>query len=68
MSLLDIKHEKRNKMIQLQNSLIVAGQIPTCTSCEYWDKPNQKCEKYNMLPPAEVIVTGCVEWVDGIPF
>lgn len=68
MDILKENEPKRKKMIELQNSLIKADSITTCTNCEFWSQPNQLCEKYKMLPPAEVIVTGCVQWMYTIPF
>ena len=59
---------KRMKIIELQNSLIKSDSITTCTNCEEWDKDKQLCNKYKVLPPAEVIVTGCPEWMFTIPF
>lgn len=60
--------KQRVHMIKLQNDLIRAGSIPTCTNCEHWDKIKQLCTRWKMLPPAEVIVTGCEEWINEIPF
>lgn len=60
---------QRKHIIELQNSLIKAGSIPTCTNCDHWDRLAQKCKKFDMLPPGEVIVTGCEFWLhDSIPF
>ncbi len=59
---------QRVKIIELQNSLIRSAQLPTCTNCDHWRTEKQLCDKYNVLPPAEIIVTGCEIWIDGIPF
>lgn len=32
------------------------------------EQTGPKCKKYDMLPPPEVIVNGCEEWVPVIPF
>lgn len=70
----------REHEIKLQNSLIRSGSIKTCTNCEHWrlvhgmktllGKANldRHCGKYSMVPPPDVIVTGCVEHVEDIPF
>lgn len=60
--------DRRNYEIQMQKSLIASGQFPTCTGCEFWNRNKEVCEKYNMKPPAEVIVTGCVNYESAIPF
>lgn len=39
----------------------------SCVTCEEWR--NQRCSKYEMVPPAEVKVEGCENWQwDCIPF
>lgn len=60
--------DKRQMIIELQQSLITNGQLPTCTSCEQWNKKEEKCELYQMRPPANVIVVGCPTWIHTIPF
>lgn len=59
--------EQREHIIQLQRSLIESAQLPTCTTCEFWNAPEEKCVKWQARPPLEVILTGCVEYT-FIPF
>jgi hypothetical protein len=44
----------------------------TCASCKFMTEGNNAahCSKYNMVPPARVILTGCSEHSDkeAIPF
>jgi len=60
-------------MIAFQERLIRTGQWRTCINCEYWTEiPNSNrtmiCGKWGQTPPLEVIVVGCPEWIDRIPF
>lgn len=50
-----------DKMMQI-------GLFQTCLNCEFWNKEKETCEKFNMRPPAKVIVVGCSEHSDIIPF
>lgn len=42
----------------------------TCVSCEHWNHEKDECKKFNIKPPASVIVDGCSCYVDfdEIPF
>lgn len=60
--------EVNRRIIEIQNIAITFDRIQTCTNCQMWDKINQKCKQFGVLPPAEVIVTGCEEWLYIIPF
>lgn len=60
--------QKREHLMKLQESLIKSNQITTCTNCEFWKDETETCEKYKARPPAKVIVVGCIEHIDGIPF
>lgn len=43
------------------------GITVQCGSCEEWR--NQRCNKFDSVPPAEVKAAGCGEWAyDFIPF
>lgn len=56
-----------SKMVTEQ--LIATDVIHSCINCGHWDQPKQLCTKYNMLPPAEVIVYSCGDdWFPDIPF
>ncbi len=59
---------KRQKMIEMQQSLINHEQLTTCTNCDQWSQNHQRCDKWNAKPPAEVIVVGCIDWTASIPF
>lgn len=34
----------------------------SCYNCEYVDLDNNKCKKYNVMPPIKIIVFGCESW------
>ena len=53
----DIVKEARNK-----NPYI------NCVSCLNFNQHDEVCEIAKARPPAIVIVTGCEQWLDDIPF
>ena len=41
----------------------------TCLGCEFFDEKTEGCAYANgARPPARVIVSGCPEYIDRIPF
>lgn len=51
------------------------GWFKTCLNCQHWNredsktKPPDTCGKFgDQRPPARIIVTGCPEHSDNIPF
>lgn len=44
------------------------GYGRNCCNCDLWNKPDQKCNKFQVLPPAEVVIVGCKHHTDLIPF
>lgn len=48
--------------------LIDNGYFTTCINCEHWKAKEEICGKFNQRPPAKIIVTGCEEHSDNIPF
>lgn len=57
----------------LAKEMFEGGLFRTCANCEYWregppDNPVQICGKYNMRPPTKIIVIGCDDHSDNIPF
>lgn len=68
--------------IELHRELIIHGIVPSCLNCIHTDhgsvragstiKPTDEkhvtCEKYNMQPPLQIVVCGCPDWAEGIPF
>lgn len=43
------------------------AQDRSCLQCMHWKELKEICEKFNVRPPAKVIVNGC-EHHDFIPF
>jgi hypothetical protein len=39
-----------------------------CLNCLDWDKANERCDKFNARPPAAIIVVGCKDHTNDIPF
>lgn len=44
------------------------GYFTTCLNCDHWQDNPELCKKFNQRPPAKVIVVGCEEHSDSIPF
>lgn len=44
------------------------GLYRTCLNCINWNDRTELCQKYKSRPPLKVIVTGCEEHDDEIPF
>jgi hypothetical protein len=72
---LQLEHKKREtaEKIKVSNrmavhrSLIVKMCYPSCLNCSYW--MDNKCGKFNSVPPPEIIVFSCVdEYEEDIPF
>lgn len=63
-----------------QRLLVSSGNWRTCLNCEHFTEvtvmsPNERenktykhCGLYRAVPPPEVIVHGCKDWQDEIPF
>lgn len=56
--------------IQDSQSLIRALQQleVNCTTCDHFDQRDDTCKKYNVRPPARVIVEGCADHEEKLPF
>jgi len=54
--------------VELTHKLIVDGAMQSCLNCYHFNEKDEICGKYQMRPPARVIVTSCPEWEDEIPF
>lgn len=61
--------------IEFQNKIIRSGHWVTCLNCEHFkvhnDVGNNKddiCGLFKMRPPSHVIVNGCKDHIDDIPF
>ena len=45
-----------------------AGFFTNCLNCDRWDKANSICGLAKELPPPEIIVLGCENHQQNIPF
>ena len=49
--------------------LIRMGYVKSCLNCDHWDhEAGTQCLKYKAVPPPKVIVYGCPDWTEHIPF
>ena len=63
--------------LKLRQEVVKEGLWPCCLNCEHWTEVTEitdtarvyfKCGKYNMVPPPEITVVGCVHHLPDIPF
>lgn len=48
--------------------MIEVGMFQTCLNCSDWNDRDEICTRFKCRPPAKVIVCGCSEHNDDIPF
>lgn len=57
--------------------VVMSGLWRCCLNCEHWcevsvatstERVYNTCGKYDMLPPDEIIIVGCTEHKQAIPF
>jgi hypothetical protein len=60
--------ERARTVQQLSEYLMDNGYFRNCLNCKEWNEVSELCTKYLQRPPAKVIVTGCSEHSDLIPF
>ena len=58
--------EIHTAIVEKQKILIDSGNWCTCINCDSWNE--NKCQLYDITPPANVIVNGCEHWQFDIPF
>lgn len=64
------RHEIQKAAQVLADAMVGELDVRTrnCANCDNYNHKAEICAKYNTRPPCQVIVTGCPEWVDSIPF
>lgn len=70
--------EAKKEALRLRGEVVKAGLWPCCLNCEHWKEKTEVkdtevkvsfgCNRYNMIPPAETIVVGCIQHLQTIPF
>lgn len=65
--------QKREKLlnelgISFVELMVREGWFRSCLNCEFWQDKEEVCRKWKVRPPAKVIVTGCEDHSDEIPF
>lgn len=54
---------------RFHKQMIEAGTFQSCLNCDQFKVKENKCEKFGVTPPAEVIVFSCgKDWALDIPF
>lgn len=67
---------KEETRIEYQKRVLFFGVWQSCLNCKFWQAnvPNaspgiiNRCMKFNVLPPLDIIVTSCPEWIPSVPF
>lgn len=62
--------------LDLQKTLVQVAFWHCCQSCEHWAANSverkglceQKCYKYGVVPPPDVILHSCESWLPVVPF
>lgn len=64
------RHKKLSAELQLemQDFAVRVGMWKTCLNCIEWDKASEGCGKFRAVPPPHIIVSGCPDHDDDIPF
>lgn len=62
------KYELLDNFKLLRDYIEEIPTYSTCLDCEHWDHQGDKCVKFNMKPPATVIVNKCDDFTPDIPF
>lgn len=69
--------EAKKADIALRLKVVREGLWPSCLNCVHWTEVTEitdqervyfKCGKYNMIPPNETLVLGCIHHEQDIPF
>lgn len=64
------KDEKKRNKLRADNQKAQVDNFlwQCCPNCFQWDDKAEQCGKWNMKPPAKVILLGCEDWEVDIPF
>lgn len=71
--LADELREIATHRMDLQAKLVSAQVWQTCLNCVYWHRNNtsagdEGCDKFNAMPPPHIVVNGCPDHENDIPF
>jgi hypothetical protein len=44
------------------------GLLRSCLNCDYFTEATEVCRLANSRPPVKVLVLGCSQWIEMIPF
>lgn len=64
------RHEIQKAAQVLADAMVKELDVRTrhCANCDLYNHKAEICTKYGTRPPCRVIVVGCPEWEDEIPF
>lgn len=55
-------------VIKSQKAMIQTFAWSCCLNCDHWNKDKLWCSKWDVLPPLDVIVVGCEDYENDVPF
>jgi len=63
----NILHNIKKQIEELETLISLNNKFKNCLLCEEWNNGLMRCSKYNMVPPPNIIVHGCANFI-VIPF
>lgn len=63
-----ITQEAAAKREELQRFLVNGGAWQCCLNCEHWTDKDRLCNLFKATPPDIIVVTGCRDHSEIIPF
>lgn len=63
-----LSKDTRKEIIRLHTAMVESQTWKCCCNCVDFDEHKMACNRFNAKPPAKVIVVGCEEHADDIPF
>ena len=67
---MNIKWVEKCAIMRIQQEKLLEHDLQhSCVNCCHFDFNADKCDKFNMKPPTDIIVFSCgPDWVGNIPF
>ena len=74
---MSLDKQAKQHLIDVRSEAIRQGRWPTCTNCAHWiEYPGltdegriyRHCGKFNVFPPEDVVVVGCIHHDPEVPF
>ena len=63
-----LNKEIKEKDIELRSEMVKQHVWQCCLNCVEYNSLEEKCGKYNARPPLKVVIVGCKEYDEDVPF